>query len=176
MLTPQKESYDKSRQSIKKERCHFPDKCPYSQSYSFPSSHVWVRELDHKEGWVLKSCGAGKDAWESLGLQGDQIRPFQRKSTLNTHWKDCWESSKTLATWCKESTHWKRPWFWERFKSGGEEDNRGWGDWMASPTQWTWVWVNSSNWWWTGRSDVQQSMGSQRVGDNWVTELNWKIK
>ena len=57
--------------------------------------------------------------------------------------------------------------------AGGEGDDRGWDGWMASPTQWTWVWVNSGSWWWTGRSDVLQFMGSQRVGHDWATELNW---
>jgi len=57
----------------------------------------------------------------------------------------------------------KRPWCWERLKAGGEGDDRGWDGWMASPTQWTWVWVNSRSWWWTGRPGVLQSMGSQRV-------------
>ena len=82
-------------------------------------------------------------------------------------------NSNTLATWCKELTHWKRSWCWERLKAGGEGDDRGWDGWMASLTQWTWVWVNSGSWWWTGRADVLQSMGSQRVGHNWATELNW---
>ena len=67
----------------------------------------------------------------------------------------------------------KRPWCWERLKAEGDGDNRGWDDWMASRTQWTWVWVNSGSWWWTGRPGVLQSMGLQRVGHNWVTELNW---
>ena len=57
--------------------------------------------------------------------------------------------------------------------SGGEVDDRGWDDWMASPTQRTWVWVNSGRWWWTGRPGVSQFMGSQRVRHDWVTELNW---
>ena len=70
---------------------------------------------------------------------------------------------------------WKRPWCWERLKAGGEGDDRGWDGWMASPTRWTWVWVNSRSWWWTGRPGVLQSMGSQRVGYNWVTELNSEI-
>ena len=61
----------------------------------------------------------------------------------------------------------------ERLKVGGEGANRGWNDWMASPTQWTWVWLNSGSWWWTGRPGVVQSMGSQRVGHDWATELNW---
>ena len=78
-----------------------------------------------------------------------------------------------LATCCAELSHWKRPWCWERLKAGGEGDDRGWDSWMASPTQWTWVWVNSVSWWWTGRPGVLQSMGSQRVGHYWVSELNW---
>ena len=54
-------------------------------------------------------------------------------------------------------------------------DDRGWDGWMASPTKWTWVWVDSGSWWWTGRPGVLWFMGSQRVGHNWVTELNWTI-
>ena len=68
-------------------------------------------------------------------------------------------------------THLKRPWCWERMKSGGEGDNRGWNGWMASLTQWTWVWEGSGSWWWTGKPGVLQSMGSQRVRHDWVTEL-----
>ena len=78
-----------------------------------------------------------------------------------------------LATWCKELTHWKRPWCWERLKAGGEGENREWDGWMASPTQWTWVWASSGSWWRTGKPGMLQSMGSQRVGHDWVTELNW---
>ena len=81
--------------------------------------------------------------------------------------------SNTLATWCKEMAHLKRPWCWERLKVGGEGDDRGWDGWMTSPTQWTWVWASSGSWWWAGRPGVLQSMGSQRVRHEWVTELNW---
>ena len=70
------------------------------------------------------------------------------------------------------SNYLKISWCWERLKAGGERDDRD--GWMASPTQWTWVWVNSGSWWWTGRPGVLQSMGSQSVGHDWVTELNWK--
>ena len=63
----------------------------------------------------------------------------------------------------------------ERLRAGGEGDDRGWEGWMASPTQWIWVWVNSRSWWWTRRTGVLQSVGSQRVGHNWVTEVNWTI-
>ena len=73
----------------------------------------------------------------------------------------------------EELTHWKRPWCWERLKVGGEGDNIGWDGWMASPTQWTWVWVNCGNWWWTGRSGMLQSMRSQIVGHDRLAELSW---
>ena len=97
------------------------------------------------------------------------------KSVLNIHWKDwCWSwNSNTLVTWREELTHWKRSWCWERLKAGGEGDDRGWDGYMASPTQWAWVWVNSGNWWWTGRSGMLRFMGSQTVGYDWATELNW---
>ena len=67
----------------------------------------------------------------------------------------------------------EKTWCWERLKAGGEGDNRGWDGWMTSPTQWTWVWVNSGSWWWTGRPGVLQSTGLQRAGHDWMTELNW---
>ena len=81
-----------------------------------------------------------------------------------------------VATWWEKLTHqlwwWERPWCWERLKVGGEGDDRGWDGWMAWPTQWKRVWVDSGCWWWTGRPGVLQSMGCQRVGHDWVTELN----
>ena len=79
----------------------------------------------------------------------------------------------TLATWYKVMTHLKRPWCWERLRVGGEGDERGWDGWMASLTQWTRIWVDSGSWWWTGRPGVLRFMGLQRVGHDWVTELNW---
>ena len=101
-------------------------------------------------------------------------RSILKRSVPSVHWKDwCWSwNSNTLATWCKELTHWKRPWYWERLKAGREGDNRGWDGWMASPTQCTWVWVDSVSWWWTGRPGVLRFMGSQRVGHDWATEVN----
>ena len=86
----------------------------------------------------------------------------------------CWSwNSNTLATWCEELTHWKRSWCWERLKVGGEGDDRGWDGWMASLTQWTWVWASSGSWWWTGKPGMLQSIGSQRVRHDWEAELNW---
>ena len=77
-----------------------------------------------------------------------------------------------FGTWCKELTHLKRPWCWERLKVGGEGDDRGWDGWVASLTQRTWIWIDSWSWWWTRRPGVLWSMGSQRVGHDWASELN----
>ena len=84
-------------------------------------------------------------------------------------------NSNTLSTSCEELTHWKRPWCWEKLGAEGEWDDRRWDGWMASLTQWTWVWVNSGSWWWTGRPGVLGFMGSQRVGRDWAIELNWYV-
>ena len=139
---------------------------------------IWLwRKLSAKK-LMLLNCGVGEDSWKSLELQGDPISPSWRRLVLGVHWKDwCWSwNSNTLATSCEELTHWKRPWCWEALGTGGEGDNRGWDVWVASPTRWTWVWVNSGGWWWTGRPGVLWFMGSQRVGHDWATELNWKLK
>ena len=116
---------------------------------------------------MLSDSGVGEDSWEFLGQQGDQTSHSLRKSIPNIHWKDwCWSwSSNTLDTWCKELTHWKRPRCWERLSARGEGDNRRDG-WIASLTQWTWVWASSGSWRWTGKPDVLQFMGSQRVRHN----------
>ena len=126
---------------------------------------------------MLLNCGVGEDSWESLELQGDPTSPSWRRSVLGVHWKDwCWSwNSNTLATWCEELTHLKRPWCWERLRAGGEGDNTGWSGWMASSTWWTWVCVDTGSWWWTGRSGMLRFMGSQRVGHDWATELNWTV-
>ena len=135
---------------------------------------VWDVMLSAEE-LMLLNCGVGEDSCESLGLQGDPTSPFWRRSTLGFLWKDwCWSwSSSTLATSCEELTHWKRPWCWEGLGTGGEGDDPGWDGWMASLSRWTWVWVNSGRWLWTGRPGVLWFMGSQRVRLDWVTELNW---
>ena len=130
------------------------------------------------EKLMLLNCGVGEDSCESLRLQGYPTSPSWRRSVLGVHWKDwCWSwNSNTLVTWCEELTHWKKPWCWEGLGAGGEGDDRGWDGWMASPTRWTWVWVNSGSWWWTGRPGELQFMGSQRVGHDWATKLKVKLK
>ena len=115
-------------------------------------------------------------SWKSSS-SCDFLEEFlKRKSVLNIHCKDWgWSwNSDTLATWCKELTHWKRPWWWERLKAGGEGDDRGWDGWMASPTWWTWVWVNSGSGWWTGRPGVLihgVAKNQTRLSD-WRTGVN----
>ena len=132
------------------------------------------RKLSAEELKLL-NCGVGEDPWESLGLQGDPTSLSLRRSVLGVHWKDwCWSwNSSILATWCEELIHLKRPWCWEKLRTEAEGDNRGWDDWMASPTQWTWVWLSSRSWWWTGKPGMLQSMELQRVRQDWATELNW---
>ena len=134
---------------------------------------LW-RKLSAKELMLLNS-DVGEDSWESLGMQRDPTSPFGRRSALDFLWKEWCSSwnSNTLATSCEQLTHWKRLWCWEGLRAGGEGDDRGWDGWMASLTQWTWVWMNSGSWWWTGRPGVLQFMGSQRVGHDWATKLNW---
>ena len=107
----------------------------------------------------------------SLALQGDFL-PFELPGTRG---KKYFEHAQMLVIVCKKKkithTHWKRPWCRERLKAEGKEgDDRGWDGWMASPTQWRWVCISSRRWWWTGRPGVLQSMGSQRVGRDWMTE------
>ena len=79
--------------------------------------------------------------------------------------------SNTLANWCDEPTQWKRAWCWERLKAGGERDNVGWDGWM--PSLLDGVWVISGSWWQTRKPGVLESMGSQTVRHDWVTELKW---
>ena len=136
---------------------------------------LW-RNLNAEE-LMLLNCGVGEDSWESLGLQADPTSPFWRRSALGFLWMEwCWSwNSSTLATSHEELTHWKRLWCWEVLGAGGEGDDREWDGWMASLTRWTWVWVNSGSWWWTGRPGMLRFMGSQRVRQDWVTELNWTI-
>ena len=103
---------------------------------------------------------------QSVHPKGNQPWIFIGRTDAEAETSILWPPDRPLI-------HWKRPWCWERLKAGGERDDRGWDGWMASLTQWTWVWVNSRSWWWTGRPGVLRSMELPRVGHNWATELNW---
>ena len=123
------------------------NKGPYSQSYGFSSSHVWMWELDHKEGWVPKNWW-----FQTVVLEKTLESPLDSKiKPVNPKGNQSWiliertdVEAETPILWPPDAelTHWKRPWCWGRLKAGGES-NRGWDGWMASPTQWTWVWTNS---------------------------------
>ena len=107
--------------------------------------------------------------WTARRSNQSILKEISPEYSLDWRWR--WNSN-TLAAWCEELTHWKRPWCWERLKEEGEGDDRGWDDWMALPTCWTWVWASSRTWWWTGKPGVLQSMGSLRVRHDWATGLN----
>ena len=151
---------------LKSKDITFADKGLSSQrSTWFSSNHVQIWELGHKEGWALKNwCFQTvvlEKAFESH-LNCKEIKPVIPKG--NQSWifigrTDAEAEAPTLATRCEELTPLNRPWYWERLKVGGEGDDRGWDSWMASLTQGTWVWVDSGNWWWTGKPGVLQSMG-----------------
>ena len=125
--------------------------------------------------WCLWTVVLEKTLESSLDCK--EIKPVI--STGNRSWMFIERTdaeAETPILWPPDGKNWlwKTPWRWERLKAGGEGDDRGWDGWMASPTQWTWVWASSGHWWWTGKLGVLQSMGSQRVSHNCATELNWK--
>ena len=180
MLTPWKESHDQPRQHIKKQRHYFANKGTFSQSYGFSSGHVWMWELDCEESWALKNwCFWTVVLEKTLESPMDckEIQPVHPKGNqpwIFTGRTDAEAEAPIL--WppdAKSGLVKKRLWCWERLKAGGEGDHRGWDNWMASLTQWTWVWVSSWSWWWTGKPGVVQSMGLQRVRHDWATEVNY---
>ena len=153
MLIPWKESYGQSRQHIKKQRYYFVNKGPSSQTYGFSSSHVWMWELDYKENWVLKNWCFWTVVLEKtlespldckviqpVHPKGDQSWVFIGRTDVEAESPIFWPpDAKTWLIWKDPDT--------ERLKAGREGDNRGWGGWMASPTQWTWVCTESGSWW-----------------------------
>ena len=139
----------------------------------FSSSHVWVWELDYKESWAPKNWCFWTVVLERTlesPLDWKEIQPVN--PTGNQSWIFMGRTdaeAETPILWPPDVKNWL--WCWERLRAGGEGDDRGWDGWMASWTQWTWVWVISGSWWWTGRPCVLQSMWSQRVGHDWATDL-----
>ena len=141
-----------------------------------------MRELDYKKSWAPKNWCFWTMVLEKTlesPLGSKEIQPVNPKGNQSLIFIERTDAeAETLATWCEELTHLKRPWCWDRLKAGRYVDDRGWNGWMASPTQWTWLWVNfgigSKLWWWAEGPCVLQSMGSQRVRHNCSTELNWE--
>ena len=143
--------------------------------YIFSSSHVRMWELDYKESWALKNW-----CFWTVVLEKTLESPLDSKEIqlVNPKGNQPWifigrtdTEAETPILWPPDEKNWliwKDP---EKLKTG-EGDDRGWDGWMASPTLWTWVWVSFGSWWWTGNPGVLRSMGSQKVGHDWVTELN----
>ena len=136
-------------------------------------------ELDCEEGWALKNwCFWTVVLEKTLGSplnckeiqpvysEGDQLWDFFGRNDAK---------AETPVLWQPHVQSWLigKDWCWEGLRAGGEGDDRGWDGWMASLTWWTWIWVNSGRWWWTGRPGVLQFMGSQRVRHPLAIELNW---
>ena len=179
MLAPWKESYDQPRQQIKKQRHYFANKGPSSQGYGFSSSHVWMWELDCEENWALKNWCFWTVVLEKTlesPLDCEEIQPVHSKGDQS--WVFIGRTdveAETPVLWPPDGKSW---FIWKVPDTGNdwrqeEKGMTGWDGWMASLTQWTWVWVNSGSWWWTGRHGMLQSMGLQRVRHDWATELNW---
>ena len=126
---------------------------------------------------MLLNCGVGEDSWESLELQGDSTSSISLKEISNGSSLEGHAKAETAVLWPPHVKSWLigKNCCWDALGPGGEGDDRGWDGWMASLTRWTWVWVNSGSWWWTGRLGMLQFMGSQRVGHDWVTELNCRL-
>ena len=145
------ESCEKLRQLIKKQRHHFANRGPSSQSYGFFSSHVWMWEFDHKVDWMpknwcfwtmvlektLESPLACKEI-QPVNPKGNQPRIFIGRTDAEVETPIHWPPDA-------ESTHWKRPWCCRRLRARGEGDSREWDGCMASLIQRTWLWTNSGD-------------------------------
>ena len=176
MLAPWMKSYDKPQYHIKNQKHYFANKGPYSQSCGFSSSHVWMWVLDIKKNenqrinafelWCWRRLL--RVTWTSRRTNQSilkEISPEYSLEELMLKLKLQYFSHMIRRTGSLEKT-----WCWERLKAGGKGDKGGWDGWMASPTQWTWVWASSGRWWRTAKPGVLQSMGLQRVGHDWVTK------
>ena len=160
MLAPWKKGYDKPRQRIKKQRCYFANKGTSCQSYGFPvvmyAYQSWtIKKAEHWrtdafELWYWRRLL--RVPWTARRSSQSILKEINPEYSVEG-WYWNW-SSNTLATWCEEPTHWKRPWCWERLKMGGEGDYRGWDGWMVSLTRRTWIWASSGSWWCTGKPGV----------------------
>ena len=161
-------------------KLNFANKGLHSQSYDFATSHVWIWELDNKEGWtkkknwyiqivVLKTLENPLDSNEIKQLSSKGNQPWM--STERTE-------AEAPILWPSDAKSWLigRLWCWEGLGAGGEGDDRGWDGWMTSPIQRTWVWANSGILWRTGKPEVLESMGSHRVQYNWATDWTITIK
>ena len=171
MHAPWKECYGKPDNVLKSRDIILLTKVCMVKTMIFPVSHVQMWELDHKQGWASKNW-----CFQTVVLEKILESPSDSKEIkpLNPKGNQPWifigrvgvEIPITLATWCEELTHWERPWCQERLRAG-EGGDRGWDGWMASPTQWTWIWASSGRHWTIGEPDVLES---QRVRHDLATK------
>ena len=160
MLVPWKKSYDQTRQNIKKQRRYFANKGPSSQSYGFSSGRVWMWGLDHKESWAPNNwCFWAVVLEKTLEspLDGEEIQLVHPKG--NEPWifigrTDAEAETPILGHMMQRTDSLEKTLMLDNIEGGRKGDDRGWGGWMASPTQWTWVWASSRSWYWTGRPGV----------------------
>ena len=178
MLTPWKESYDHPRQHIEKQRHYFAKKFHLVKAIVFPvvmyRCESWTvkkaecRRIDAFDLWCWRRLL--RVPWTARRSNQSILKEISPGCSLEGLMLKLKLQYFGLLIWRADSL--KRPWCWERLRAGGEGDNRGWDGWMASPTQWTWVWANSGRWWKTRKPGMLQSMGSPRVErTKWFTYL-----
>ena len=162
---------------LKKQRHYFVNKAPSSQGYGFSSGRVWMWELDHKEGWAPKNWCFGTVVLEKTfesPLDSKEIQPVNpKRNQFRIFIGRTDAEAEVPILWPPDAKNWligKDPDAGKDWNQEGEGDDRGWDGWMASLTQWTWIWASSGSWWRTGKPGVLQSMGLQRVGHAQATE------
>ena len=164
---------------MEKQRHYFANKGLPSQSHGFSNGHVWMWELDRIESWAPKNW-----CFWTVVLEKTPESPLDCKEIQPVHSEgdQPWDffgrndaKAETPVLWPPHVKNWLigKDWCWEGLGAGGEGDDRGWDGWMASLTRWTWVWVNSGRWWWTGRPGVLWFTGWQRVRHDWATSLHY---
>ena len=163
----------------RKQKYYFANKGPCSQGYGFSSGHVWMWKLDCEESWALEDwcfwtvvlekslespldCGGSNQSILKEISPGCSLEGLMLKLKLQYFGHLMWRVDSLEKTLMLGGIGGRR-----------RRVDRGWDGWMASPTRWMWVWVNSGSWWCTGRPGVLRFMGLQRVRHDWVTELNW---
>ena len=165
------------RQHIKKRRHYFANQGPSSQDYGFSSSHVCMWELDCKESWVPKN-----GCFWALVLEKTLESPLTARRSNQSILKEISPDylleglMLKLKLQCfghlmRRADSFEKTLMLKRLRAGGEGDHRGWDGWMASLTQWTWVWVNSRSWWWTGMPVMLPPWGCKE--SDTTERLNW---